>query len=260
MYQLRAKVLVNKKVKGNYWRCVFYAPRIARDASAGQFVNVKVGQGLVPLLRRPFSICRVNKGKVEILYEVLGEGTRVLAQRRVGEELDVIGPLGKGFSASRRARRILVAGGMGIAPLLFLAESFRSDDLSNTTILIGAKTKRQILCEKEFKGLGLQVRIATDDGSRGFKGKVTDLLEKALGNNAIDASEAIALYACGPRPMLKEVSRISCAYNIATEVSLEEHMACGIGACLGCVAKTKTGYQRVCKEGPVFNAKEIIWQ
>ena len=162
---------------------------------------------------------------------------------------------------------------MGIAPLLFLAKQLKSKE---KIALIGIRNKNQVLCEKEFKDLGWYVKIATDDGSVGFKGRVTDLLINILQANrqilrrAQDASPKDAersrsagkqatLYACGPKPMLKEVCSISLKYKIPAEVSLEEHMSCGIGACLGCVVQTKEGYKRVCKEGPVFSAKDIVW-
>jgi dihydroorotate dehydrogenase electron transfer subunit len=124
------------------------------------------------------------------------------------------------------------------------------------TVLIGAKTKSQILCENDFKKLGYSVKIATDDGSGGFKGKVTELLRNELSTMN---QELTTIYACGPRPMLKAISKISREYKISAQISLEEHMACGIGACLGCVVNTKGGFKRVCKEGPVFKADEIIW-
>jgi dihydroorotate dehydrogenase electron transfer subunit len=149
---------------------------------------------------------------------------------------------------------------MGVAPLFFLAEKLTKhatcDMRLATLVLIGAKTKGQILCEKEFKRLGYDVKISTDDGSGGFKGKVTELLKKELSAVSYQLS---AIYACGPRPMLQEISRISQKYKIPAQISLEEHMACGVGACLGCVVNTIDGYKRVCKEGPVFEADEIIW-
>jgi dihydroorotate dehydrogenase electron transfer subunit len=124
-------------------------------------------------------------------------------------------------------------------------------------VLIGAKTKNDILCAKDFEKLGCEVKIATDDGSGGFKGRVTELLEKLL-PFAI-CHKPLAIYACGPRPMLCEISRIAACSGIPAQVSIEEHMACGIGACLGCIVQTKQGQKRVCKDGPVFNAEEIIW-
>jgi dihydroorotate dehydrogenase electron transfer subunit len=123
--------------------------------------------------------------------------------------------------------------------------------------LLGAKTKKQILCEKEFKRLGCDVKISTDDGSRGCRGKVTDLLKKFLGAKSYELR--VTIYACGPRPMLKEIAAISKRYNIPSQISLEEHMACGIGACLGCVVNTTAGYKRVCRDGPVFDAEEVVW-
>ena len=181
-----------------------------------------------------------------------------------------------------------MAGGMGVAPLLFLAEKLAysvehiadSKNKSilcakryplNAIVLIGAKTKGQILCEKEFKELGCEMKVSTDDGSQGFKGKATELLDNILASRfrlhasgskkhvACSLQHAAQIYACGPRSMLKEISRVSKKYNIPAQVSLEEHMACGIGACLGCVVNTKEGFKRVCKEGPVFNADEICW-
>jgi len=255
MLQIRVKILYNKKIKGNYFHLVLQAPKITKESLPGQFLNIKVNDAYEPLLRRPLSIHRVKGANIEFLYEVVGRATELLSHRKPGEYLDVIGPLGNGFqlNAKHKTLNILVAGGMGVAPLMFLAEKLVK---SKVTVLIGAKTKGQILCDKNFKDLGCEVKIATDDGSRGFKGKITDLL-KALPLTMDYKLSTIC--SCGPGPMLKEISRISKKYNIPAQVSLEEHMACGIGACLGCVVNTKEGFKRVCKEGPVFNADEIIW-
>jgi len=260
VFQAKAKIVYSKRIKDNYFKSILSSPRIALGALPGQFVNIKVNSCQEPLLRRPFSIHRVSGSNIEILYEVLGKGTQILAQKKPGEYLDIIGPLGNGFDAlcaKRSTLSILVAGGMGVAPLVFLAERMISHKFS---VLIGAKTKNQILCEKEFKKLGCDVKIATDDGSMGFQGKVTDLLKEALLKNSRTQELKNSIYACGPRPMLKEIANISQKYNIPAQISLEEHMACGIGACLGCVVNTKNGYQRVCKEGPVFAADKIVWE
>jgi dihydroorotate dehydrogenase electron transfer subunit len=288
-YQLKAKILFNEKIKGNYWRCIFDCMPIAKFAAPGQFLEIEVSRkSQQPLLRRPFSIHKLRSQKpevrsqIEIIYEVVGEGSRILSQRRPGEYLDIIGPLGNGFScrtpnpsrlsfgsgrdpafAGEPGTPILVAGGMGVAPLTFLAEKLKEIPKPKSQIpnlvLIGAKSKSQILCEKEFKKFGCQVKIATDDGSRGYKGKVTELLKQILRKNAITQERYNAIYACGPRPMLREIAGISKAQKIPAQISLEEHMACGIGACLGCVVNTRDGYQRVCKDGPVFPAEKIIW-
>ncbi len=154
---------------------------------------------------------------------------------------------------------MLVAGGMGVAPLIFLAEKLKRIPKSKsqtTIVLIGGRTKNHILCANEFKKLGCKVLISTDDGSLGTKGRVTNLLENVL-RKINDPNRAI-IYACGPRPMLKGVATICEKFGNKGQLSLESHMACGIGACLGCIVQTQDGYKRVCREGPVFNADELV--
>ncbi|MDO8747787.1 MAG: dihydroorotate dehydrogenase electron transfer subunit [Candidatus Omnitrophota bacterium] len=298
----KSKVISNRNIKDNYFEIIIEAPEIAKSAQPGQFVNIKVSDGIEPLLRRPLSIHRISyqppaisrqqriKNSIVLLYEAVGKGTEILSQRRPGEFLDVIGPSGNGFNIDRRPltvdyRPILIAGGMGTAPLVFLAEKLREvkskkapakagsrQILSNgrekgkMLVLIGARTRKDILCEEEFKNLGCEVKISTDDGSRGFKGYVSDLLAKELSAFSYQPS---AIYACGPKLLLKEISRISCERNIPAQLSLESHMACGIGVCMGCVIKVKSKnakgktddkYSRVCKEGPVFVANQILWE
>ncbi|PIP18725.1 MAG: dihydroorotate dehydrogenase electron transfer subunit [Candidatus Omnitrophica bacterium CG08_land_8_20_14_0_20_41_16] len=268
MVQLKAKIIYNKKFKGDYWHCIIDAPLIAKKSIPGQFVNIKLSDTLEPFLRRPFSIHRIGspaKGNflpktIEILYKIIGQGTEILSGRKKGEYLDIIGPLGNGFDYTRthehtNTRTILVAGGMGVAPLVFLSEKIKA---KAKVALIGARTKAQVLCEKEFKNSGCDVKIATDDGSAGFKGKVTELLRQVLLTNSRTHELTNYIYACGPKPMLKAVAGIAKKYRVSAQISLEEHMACGIGACLGCVVKTKTGYKRACKDGPVFEAQDII--
>ena len=255
------RILSNKKVGRDYCKMAICAPRIAREAHPGQFVHLRCSDGIEPLLRRPFSFHRLNGGSFEILYKVIGQGTNLLAKKRKGDKIDILGPLGNGFDIQRtneptnQRTTILVAGGMGVAPLVALAEKLARR--TKPTVLIGAKTKKEILCAKEFKKLGAKVQLATDDGSLGYKGIVTDLLKKIL-LSTIDYKLS-TIYACGPKPMLKEVVRIGQRLRISTYGSLEQNMACGLGACLGCAVETKTGYKRVCKDGPVFNLQEIQW-
>src|SRR3989338_3899210 len=313
---MKSKIISNKKIKDNYFEIIVEAPEIARYAQPGQFVNIKVNHGFEPLLRRPFSIHRTGhqvtrgspgyqseaKGNVVILYEVVGRGSEILSQKKAGEYLGMIGPLGNGFRIPYPVSRnpILIAGGMGTAPLVFLAEKIVTGHRSQVTgkplVLLGAKTKDDILCEKEFKKLGCEVKIATDDDSRGFPGNVTELLRKELSRPAcrqaglppppprrpgrypaLPAGRQVSrIYGCGPAPMLKEISLISRKYHIPAQISLEAHMACGIGGGMGCVIKVKSEnrkmpdtsrislagdfeYRRVCYEGPVFNAQEILW-
>jgi dihydroorotate dehydrogenase electron transfer subunit len=255
--QIKAKIISNQRRKGNYAHLEFESGLIARAATPGQFVNILVSDTFEPLLRRPLSIHRVKAAKVKIIYEIIGKGTQMLASRKPGEFLDILGPLGKGFDYSRQpvkptpAKNILIAGGMGVAPLVFLAQKLKS---SKPLVLIGARTKQQIFCLPEFEALGCTVKLATDDGSAGFKGRVTDLLSLIL-----EETKAAGLFSCGPHPMLKAVAQAASQHKISAQLSLEEHMACGVGACLGCVVTTKTGYKSVCKDGPVFSSEELIW-
>jgi len=285
MIQTKAKVIKNIEVAPKYYKIALSCSPIAKDANAGQFVAIKITDSYEAFLRRPFSIHKLSGPGIEILYEIVGKGTEILSQKKAGEYLDIIGPLGNGFNYKSqvtpspslgtpfgRSSPVLVAGGMGVAPLLFLAEklvtrsgghslafardSLRSQVTRKPLVLIGVKTRSDVLCEKEFRKLGCNVKIATDDGSKDFRGYVSDLLKKVL--STIDHRPS-TIYACGPRPMLKETAAISKKYNIPAQVSLEEHMACGIGACLGCAVNTKQGYKRVCQDGPVFDADEIVW-
>ncbi|MDD5129766.1 MAG: dihydroorotate dehydrogenase electron transfer subunit [Candidatus Omnitrophica bacterium] len=254
--QIKARIISNQRRNGNYGHLEFESTVIAQQAQPGQFVNIKVNNTWDPLLRRPISIHGVSGSKVKIIYEIIGKGTQILSQRRPGEFLDIIGPLGHGFDCLRpdksgQHKNIIVAGGMGVAPLVFLAEKLK---LSKPLVLIGAATKKQILCLQEFKALGCAIKIATDDGSAGFKGRVTDLLNIVLGQ-----VKPGSLFSCGPQPMLKAVARIACENKIPAQLSLEAHMACGVGACLGCEILTKTGYKSVCKDGPVFGSEELAW-
>lgn len=272
--QNKTKILDNAKISEGYYKITLQAPLISRIAQPGQFITLRISDNYRPLLRRPFSIHSVSgknlegAGRIEVLYEVVGPGTELLSQKEPGDYLDVLGPLGKGFSMFDTRYSILVGGGMGIAPLYFLAQRLiagntpassagRQYARRNTVILIGAKTKKELLCQKGFANLGCGVRISTDDGSAGFKGRVTDLLRIIL--RARHATERTTIYACGPKAMLYCVSLIAGRQNIAAEVSLEEYMACGLGVCAGCEVKTKQGYQSVCKHGPVFDSRFIKW-
>lgn len=253
MNQVNAKVIKNIEVMPDYYKMVLDAPSVARAAKPGQFVNILVSDKFEPLLRRPFSIHSVSSSKLEVLYRVVGKGTEIFSQKKQGDQLSVLGPLGNGFDLkAKKGRVVIVGGGIGIAPLVFLAKEFIGKDV---TALIGAKNKRHLLCAEELKNLGCEVKIATDDGSYGFKGLVTELLKQNIRTKV----KPTMIFACGPKPMLKEVGNISKRHHIAAQVSLEEHMSCGIGACFGCVVNTTHGYKRVCKEGPVFDIKEVVF-
>ncbi len=250
------------------------APASFKSALPGQFLHVRVEDSCDPLLRRPLSIHDVllsgkkKTATVRILYEVAGKGTALLAQKKPFSVVDVLGPLGHGFdlkALSGYRTVYLVAGGMGVAPLFFLAKRLRegrpatrrSGEKRKIIVLIGGRTQEHILREREFKALGCDVHIATDDGSRGFKGRVTALLAQLLSSAGRDPSAVIC--GCGPKPMLAALTAAAKKSDLPAYVSLEEFMGCGLGACLGCVIRTTSGYRRICHDGPVFAAADVIW-
>ena len=258
MKQFQAKIVVNKKIGKHHGLLTFELPG-KTIVKPGQFFNIRINDSYTPLLRRPFGAHKIEKNKVSILYKIVGEATAALSAKLKGNTVNVIGPLGNGFNISEK-EAILIAGGYGIAPLYALALSLRGGAKrrrGNLSIFIGANTKKQVIYDDKFRKLGVKVRIATDDGSKGQKGLVTDILENRLRTGAVRKA---VIYACGPKAMLKAVAKIAKQYKIKCQLSLEEYMACGIGTCLGCAVKTKDGYKMVCKDGPVFDAKDIVWQ
>jgi dihydroorotate dehydrogenase electron transfer subunit len=229
-------------------------------------VHIKIDEK-VTILRRPFSIHKISGNTIYVLFRVRGRGTRLLSQLGRGDVLDIIGPLGNGFAIRPKTKgqgpktdtlNILVAGGMGVAPLVFLAQKLKqtTNYKLQTTVLLGAKNKNEVLAEQEFKKLGFDVHIATDDGSRGYKGTVVALLKKTIAmHSALCAMQA---YACGPQEMFYEIAKIIKHYrNIACQVSFEQFIGCGLGICCGCSIETKQGYKKLCKDGPVFDIKEL---
>ncbi len=224
-------------------------------------------------LRRPFSICVAKNKTFSIFFKVVGPGTDILSQKKEGDVLNIIGPLGCGYflsSLPSPLSPIFVAGGTGIASLFFLAKRV-TNHKPRATIFIGAKTKKEIFFKKELEKNGCKVIASTDDGSYGHKGYISDVFSRYL--STIHYPLFTAVYACGPRPMLKKIAETSEKYKLKCYVSLEEKMACGVGACMGCVVKTRIStdmktqintadfeYKRVCKDGPVFDADEIIWE
>ena len=266
--KIKVKILLKKALNPNVYLIKLLAPTIAQQAVPGQFVHIRCNHDNYPLLRRPFSIHQINKkkGEICILFQVIGEGTRILSENKVGEELDILGPLGNGFSLYPGSQRIIiVGGGIGIAPLLALTEE-SIEKRKNVRVLIGNCSKEMIIGEESFKDLGIKVNIATEDGSCQYKGLVTDLLTEV-----ISVWQPDQIFACGPKAMLKKVAGISTWNNINCQVSLEERMGCGIGACVACVCKIKIkekqedkgechyNYKRVCMDGPIFQANEVIW-
>ncbi|WHH59535.1 dihydroorotate dehydrogenase electron transfer subunit [Petroclostridium sp. X23] len=233
---------------------------IAQQAQPGQFLNIKCCNGLNAILRRPISICDVDveKHEVRFIFQIKGEGTKLLSSKSIGEQLDILGPLGTAFALEQQySNPLLIGGGIGTFPLLYLAKKL---DRENISAYLGFRNKDIVTLEDEFKNYCSDVQIATDDGSYGFNGYVTQLLEKKIQEGKVDI-----VYACGPEPMLKAVVDMCKANNLYTQISMEQRMGCGIGACLVCVCKIKVNtedgwdYKHVCKDGPVFCGNEVIF-
>lgn len=237
-----------------YVHLTLHAPKLARKAQPGQFVEVRIAGEGAPFWRRPFSICRADQETLDLYIKAVGHGTRLLAQSRAGAALDVVGPLGNGFSLAGTADRVLVGGGYGSVPMLFLAERLRAKGVK-AEILLGGRCERDLLLRRELKSAGARVACATEDGSFGTRGRVTELLEARLR----DCKRPVRVAACGPWRMLAAVAKLAAQYGAPAEVSLEEVMACGLGVCNGCVKKIGGEYRRVCKDGPVFSAQDVDW-
>lgn len=257
------RIVSNEGIKGPYRRIVFYAPEIAKQAKAGQFVHIRITPMRDKILRRPFSICDTDaeKGLLTLVYKTVGAGTEVLASMRDGETCDILGPLGNGYSIPDGTKTpILIVGGYGSAATFLLAKNAPRKGI----IIIGARTASDILLADEYRACGFDVRIATNDGSLGTKGLVTDLLADAVSDAG--GKDNVIVSACGPTPMLIALGKLANSDSIPCELSLDEHMCCGVGACFACVVKvvdsaTSEGwrYSRSCKEGPVYNATEVYY-
>ncbi len=233
---------------------------VVRKGRPGQFVHVRVDEGLFPLWRRPFSIHGMDpkKGTFRILYRVLGPGTEMLDRKKPGDLLNVLGPLGNGFDPDGSfSRALVVAGGVGSATLFFLTNALLEKGKS-VTFLWGVTKKSELYGADDLAQRGADVRISTEDGSAGFHGLVTDLLNKTLRTDDFGKT-SIAGFVCGPKGMIRQIQTIADCTDFKWQVSLEEKMACGINVCKGCAVKMRRGgYGMVCSDGPVFNLREVI--
>lgn len=260
--QMQARILFNEQVGPDVFRMVVEAPEIAQEVKSGQFFHVRCGAEYDPLLRRPISIhqYRSKTGELFFLYQVKGKGTALLSQMRPGDYVDLMGPLGNGFSLKKgNGLYVLVGGGIGIAPLLSVAQDIKKQGFEIVTLL-GAQSRSHVYVEDDFRLYSDQIFIWTVDGSSGLKGLVTHMLPEVIRTCNINQ-----ILTCGPHGMLKEVARQAVAANIPCQVSLEEKMGCGVGACLSCACAIKVPedsaftYKKVCVDGPVFEAEEVIW-
>jgi dihydroorotate dehydrogenase electron transfer subunit len=255
---LKEKIRALEKLAPDIFKMTLESEYVARNAEPGQFINVKCSEGLNALLRRPISICHIDRehGLLDIVFQIKGIGTEYLSQKQVGSEVDIIAPLGKGFQVSKENKRVaVVGGGIGIFPLLYLLNKYGDAD---KTAYLGFRSKDYIVLKNEFTSAVNKLEISTDDGTEGYKGLVTDLLERDLKESKLDI-----IFACGPTPMIKKVVELAHKYEVKCQVSLEQRMGCGIGACLVCACKTRLGneweYSHVCKDGPVFWSDEVIF-
>jgi dihydroorotate dehydrogenase electron transfer subunit len=264
-----AAILANRRLSADYNVLEFAAPAIAQRARPGQFVMVKVSRGLDPLLRRPFSIFEILRdgaGRAtgfSIFNKRVGIGTRLLARIEPGARLSVLGPLGKPFEPiDPPAEAWIVAGGVGLAPFVTLAETLAARRVS-TTLFYGARRADELYCVDVFERIGVRIVLATEDGSRGVHGRVTVPLEAALRDRA---PRAMKLYVCGPTPMMRACAGLASTYQRPCDVSLEQVMGCGLGGCYSCVvlARGSEGgaphHTRTCVDGPIFDAGRIVWE
>lgn len=257
-HQESARIIRFEQLSADNVRLTLEAPFIAADAHPGQFVMIKSGVGKDPLLRRPFSLHQASSnGHIQLYFRIVGRGTDLLAHCRVDEYLDIFGPLGRGYRIDRNRPACLVGGGLGIAPLMFLAKRIcqLGRDHGDDLVIIGGRTSGDVEpLVGDFKQFGLALHCATDDGSFGRRGFVTDVL------TAESLTPGTIVYACGPEPMLARVNKICRDRGLPCQVSVESVMACGMGACLGCnIDAQGGGYVHVCVDGPVFNVEDLVW-
>jgi dihydroorotate dehydrogenase electron transfer subunit len=260
--QQKFQILSNKQIHGNYFQLRLKSKRGFKHAVPGQFVMIHLSDNYFPLLRRPFSIHNVFQHEMgdycfELLYKVIGKGTLILSRYQPDQWIDILGPIGNGFQIDESIQTaLLISGGIGVAPMLFLAKCLL-DNGTHCQVFNGGRTSEDVLCTEMFQSLGMDVNIYTNDGRTGTKGFVTDNLSAHINKQVPDI-----MYACGPHPMLSKVSEIANANNIPCQVSLESHMACGMGACLGCALPSNDlhkSYFHVCADGPVFFSDRINW-
>lgn len=250
----RVTVVSNERIAPGVGLLVLQAPHVAMSVRPGQFVHLRIAEGRDFILRRPFSVHRTSGELIEILYQVLGTGTREMSLLQVGASCDVIGPLGTGWHVPPGlAHALVVTGGLGAAPLGMLAEELARTGAA-VSVAMGAPTAERLVARTHYEDVARVVEVATDDGTAGMQGFVTALSGRMLAEHNFDA-----VYCCGPEAMQRIVAAQAAAAGVACQVSLERLMACGIGACLSCVVSTRAGLKRACVDGPVFDAEEVSW-
>ena len=261
MGQFDCKIITQKQINRDIYHLVFDAPNLIRGSSPGQFVQIRVNNVIDPLLRRPFSIHRIDskQGRLEILYRMVGRGTRIMSEALPGSSMNILGPLGRGFNLKAVGdKALVVAGGLGCAPVFYLIDELLKRD-KEITLFWGSRTGDEIFAEEELTSRGVDVRLSTEDGTKGEQGFVTAGLKTFLDGQS--EPDRVTGFVCGPHPMLHAVQTLCEGYAMKWQVSMEEQMACGIGVCQGCAVETRqSGIQMVCKNGPVFDLEDIIFE
>ncbi len=246
-----AKVLNVEKVGEDFFILTYESFFNEKDIVPGQFVSIDAGKDF--FLKRPFSIFDANEKKISVFIKVVGRGTKSISNIGEGEEIKVHEVLGKGFSLCEKENAALIGGGIGIAPLYFLAKRLMKKN-TKVSLFYGGRNKKDILLKGKFENLGCDVFVSTDDGSMEYKGTALDRFKLEFEKNRYER-----IYACGPKEMLKGVSEFSLDNKIECELSVEEVMGCGFGVCMGCAVLTVNGYKMVCKDGPVFKSTELVF-
>ena len=267
---MRAQIAFNRSVSAPYRHLGIAAPGFPESFGPGQFVMVRPPLVTDPLLPRAFSIYRISLDGggapvVEILYKILGKGTQCLSRMEPGREVGILGPLGNSFTVAPDLKTaILVAGGIGVPPIAALARRLRNAEcgMRNLDVFLGGKTAEDILCLADFEAVGANIRITTEDGSVGTRGMITDLLGPFMSSSR---EMTPGIFTCGPPGMLSAVARLAETCGVPCQTSVEANMACGFGACMGCAIEARSNgpgpaYKLVCKDGPVFDSRELVWR
>ena len=261
-HQELGRVLANENIAAGVFVMEITAPLICSEAKPGQFVHIRVVDSPIQLLRMPFGVydCNPEIGSIEICYQVLGEGTKQLSSLSIGDKVDVVGPIGNGWTMPAEAKHaLIIAGGLGAAPMNLLARELCGRG-TKADVVLGGPTSERLVCRerllKSAQESGGQLLVSTDDGSEGLHGFCTQISDRLLDEEGADYDYVCI---CGPGPMERNAVKVPMHKGIYTEASFEKLMACGVGACLSCIVETTEGRRRCCVDGPVFDVRKVVW-